>query len=172
MTSEGMYSIVIGGSWNKVLVPLSVYTKTCCPLSFLCWRVFTARLQLRSCLVPLFVRCYLVVPSFVLCCSALAPEVHEGYLCSWSLEFALCWWLLASAGLGLGVGGPCSVFWGGTWVLYPFLAGHTLQCGEGAGGFMRVTLSPHLPLRFPGVTLLVTSPLPFHSSLLGFGGPC
>ena len=56
--------------------------------------------------------------------------------------------------------------------MYPFLAGYTLQRREGAGSFMRVTLSPHRPLRFPGVTLLVTFPLPLHSSLLGFGEPC
>ena len=112
-------------------------------------------------------------PFCVLCCSALAPEVCEGQLVgSRGLGFALCWWLLASAGLGHGAGGPPSILWGGTWViLYPFLAGYTLRCREGACS-LRVTLSLRFLPRLPGVTLLVTFPLPLHSTLVGIGRPC
>ena len=75
---------------------------------------------------------------------------------SWGLGFALCWWLLASAGLGHGA--PLRLLGRYLGCVYPFLAGYTLRCREGAGSFMRVTLSLHLPLRLPGVTPLVTFP--------------
>ena len=95
-----------------------------------------------------------------------APGVCQQLLGFGLTRLLLASWLFASAaGLGCGAVGPCpcSGFWGGTWVIHPFLAGYTLRCIGGMLSIMRVTPSLSLPLGLLRVTPRVACPLPHPS---------